>query len=104
MNMLPASNKIAVAVVCLASIMFLISGLKAGNETGRRSRKLSVLAGLVGLIWVALEFCSFFYGTLCDDPARLLSHSFSHDISGVGYWRDCFCVSSSRASLCWQDR
>jgi len=63
MNMLPASNKIAVAVVCLASIMFLIRGLKEGNDTGHRSRKLFVLTGLVGLIWVALELCSFFYGT-----------------------------------------
>lgn len=63
MTMLPAFNKIAVAVVCLGSIMFLISGLKAGKDTGRRSRKLSILAGLVGLIWVALELCSSFYAT-----------------------------------------
>src|SRR5450755_1822717 len=63
MTMLPASNRIVVGVVCLGSIMFLIGGLKAGKDTGRRSRQFSILAGLVGLIWVVLELCSSFYAT-----------------------------------------
>ena len=63
MTMAPTFNKIAAAVVCLGSIMFLISGLRAGPDTGRRSRQLSILAGIVGLIWVAMELCSSFYAT-----------------------------------------
>jgi hypothetical protein len=59
--MLPASDAIAVVIVCLGSILFLISALKAGKDKERRSRQLLVLAGLVGLAWVALELCSHFY-------------------------------------------
>jgi uncharacterized membrane protein len=61
--MMPAFNSIAVVAVCLGSVMFLISGLKAGKETGRRLRQFSVLAGLVGLIWVGLQLFASFYAT-----------------------------------------
>jgi uncharacterized membrane protein len=43
--------------------MILISGLKAGKETGRRSRQFSILAGLAGLIWVGLQLFASFYAT-----------------------------------------
>jgi len=39
----------------------LISGLRAGQGTGR-SRQLSILAGLAGLIYVALQLVSYLYG------------------------------------------
>jgi len=58
---MPDFIKIAVVIVCVGSIMFLISGLSGGKDAGRRSRQLSVLAGLVGLTWVALELCSHLY-------------------------------------------
>jgi hypothetical protein len=63
MTIMPAFNRIVVAVVCLGSTMFLISGLKAGKDGGIIARQLSILAGLVGLIWVVLQLCSSFYAT-----------------------------------------
>lgn len=59
--MLPDVNTIVLVIACLGSAIFLVSGLRAGKTAGRRSQLLSVLAGLVGLAWVAMQLCSHFY-------------------------------------------
>jgi hypothetical protein len=79
---LPASSKIKLLALCFGSLLFLISGLRAGHSHENLQRRLLVPTGLAGLFYVVLELCWYSYVAFLQSREIALAYYFGFRLWG----------------------
>jgi len=82
LTLLPTHSKITLAIVCLGSMFFLFRGLRLGKSARNCEPRLSVLSGLVGLLYVGLDVCWYFYIRFLQSHAIALAYYIAMHLFG----------------------
>lgn len=81
-HLTPFKKKVTLSVICLASLLFLNSGLTGEKGVRNRERRLASLTGLTGLLYVGLALFWYFHSRFLQPRAVAIGYYFAWHLAG----------------------